>query len=218
MAPLLLTICLIESIAGSVNATYSHDANGNVITDNRKNLQIRYNLLNLTQNVSEQGVKKASYTWIADGTKAATKEENSSSQEGLSYLGSMVYSLSQGSYTLESVAFGEGVVFHQTGIYSPYYYTTDHLGSIRVMTDPAGSVVEQNDYYPFGERTEMGAQYPMLDKNRYKYNGKEEQTIANIGYLDYGTRFYDPTITRWLGVDPLCREILFYLTLCLLHQ
>ncbi|MDP3442217.1 MAG: RHS repeat-associated core domain-containing protein [Ignavibacteria bacterium] len=92
---------------------------------------------------------------------------------------------------------------HSTGTYTPYYHTTDHLGSVRVITTPTGTIAEQNDYYPFGERTNLGQQYQQLSTNRYKYNGKEEQTTGSLGYLDYGTRFYDPQIARWLRVDPL---------------
>ncbi len=87
-----------------------------------------------------------------------------------------------------------------------YYNTTDHLASIRVITDQAGTVAEQNDYYPFGKRTNTGEQYLLMPTNRYKFNGKELQTIANMEYLDYGARLYDPTIARWLSVDPLAEK------------
>ncbi len=87
-----------------------------------------------------------------------------------------------------------------------YYNTTDHLASIRVITDQAGTVAEQNDYYPFGKRTNTGEQYLLMPANRYKFNGKELQTIANMEYLDYGARLYDPTIARWLSVDPLAEK------------
>ncbi len=87
-----------------------------------------------------------------------------------------------------------------------YYNTTDHLASIRVITDQAGTVAEQNDYYPFGKRTNTGEQYLLMPTNRYKFNGKELQTIANMEYLDYGARFYDPTIARWLTRDPLADD------------
>jgi RHS repeat-associated protein len=42
---------------------------------------------------------------------------------------------------------------------------------------------------------------PYSDDNRYQYNGKEFEQVANL--LDYGWRWYDPVIGRWNGVDPL---------------
>jgi len=42
---------------------------------------------------------------------------------------------------------------------------------------------------------------PYSDDNRYHYNGKEFEQVANL--LDYGWRWYDPVIGRWNGVDPL---------------
>jgi len=42
------------------------------------------------------------------------------------------------------------------------------------------------------------------DDNRYQYNGKEFEKVANL--LDYGWRWYDPVIGRWNGVDPLAEK------------
>ena len=33
-----------------------------------------------------------------------------------------------------------------------HYFTTDHLGSTRLVTDASGNVLEQFDYLPYGER------------------------------------------------------------------
>ncbi len=36
------------------------------------------------------------------------------------------------------------------------YFLTDHLGSLRVIVDGTGKVLERNDYYPFeGETGEV---------------------------------------------------------------
>jgi YD repeat-containing protein len=44
----------------------------------------------------------------------------------------------------------------QTNPCQTCYLTTDHLGSTRVMTNPAGSAVSQHDYLPFGEEVPLG--------------------------------------------------------------
>ena len=81
------------------------------------------------------------------------------------------------------------------------YFLTDHLGSVRVIVDGNGEVLERNDYYPFGAR-QARSDYPQLAANRFKYNGKEEQVTGDLEWLDYGARMYDSGLGRWFGVDP----------------
>ena len=55
-----------------------------------------------------------------------------------------------------------------------HYFHTDHLGSVRAITNQSGETIEQNAYYPFGERHTFGNTYAQTP-NRFKYNGKEER-------------------------------------------
>ena len=93
------------------------------------------------------------------------------------------------------------------------WHVTDHLGSVRAVVDISGSspssvssaVLEQNRYYPFGERTgDESGRY--MEDNRYRFNAKEEQVIGDIGLIDYGARFYDPLMARWTTPDPLAEK------------
>ena len=71
------------------------------------------------------------------------------------------------------------------------------------------SVIEQNAYYPFGSRHTFGSTYAQTT-NRFKFNGKEEQTTGNLNYLDYGARMYDSNIGRWMVQDPLSEKYYAY--------
>jgi len=60
--------------------------------------------------------------------------------------------VSKGTKTHESVAFGGGRIRKSGSTYAVDYHITDHLGSVRAIVNASGTVVEQNDYYPFGAR------------------------------------------------------------------
>ncbi len=141
----------------------------------------------------------------ADGIKQRVADATGSN--GYLYLGTLVLSKSGESYSLASTGFGGGRIIGGAGNSClAYYYGTDHLGSVRVITDGSGSVVERNDYYPMGMRTATGNSYPQLAANLYKYNGKEVQTVGGLGFTDYGARMYDDFTGRWFVPDPLAEE------------
>ncbi len=201
----------ITSITGTNNgtaiasATYSYDNNGNATTDGLKNLQTTYNILNLPQMVSQNGTTKATYTWFADGSKYTALDN---AGNGYCYIGSLIYNTSANTTTtLESTDFSQGRIALSGNTQTIHYHHKDHLGSVRTITNGNGSVIEQNAYYPFGGRHTFGQSYAQATNNRYKFNGKEEQTIGNLDLLDYGARMYDTKIGRWHVQDPLAEEI-----------
>ena len=71
------------------------------------------------------------------------------------------------------------------------------------MSDEEGNVYERNNYYPFGLRWGVGSD---LGSNRYRFNGKEEQSVFGVPYIDYGARQYDPLVARWSAPDPLSEK------------
>ena len=163
--------------------------------DARKNLEYRYNLLNLLSEVKVAGTttSKAKYTYAADGTKLAVR----SGSNGFDYRGSFIYNATG---SLESVSFGDGRIVKNAddNSYLTNYHITDHLGSVRVILDASGGIQEQNDYYAFGGK-HSNENYEASTTNRFQFNGKEVQTTGDVGFLDYGARMYDSEIGRWFG-------------------
>ena len=82
------------------------------------------------------------------------------------------------------------------------YHVNDYLCSVRVVTDAAGDVLERNDYSGFGKRLESSTGI----LNRYRFSGKEEQTLTVPGWQDFGARMYDPDLARWTTPDPLADQ------------
>ena len=195
----------IYTPGNAATGTYSHDKNGNMLNDSRKNLNFEYNVLNLLSTVKTGTTLKASYTHLADGTKLRVRD---AAGNGFDYLGSLTYKKTSAGLQLESANFGSGVIranSSASGGFEVNYFLTDHLGSVRVIVDANGTVKERNDYYPFGAR-HARADYAQQGGNRYKYNGKEEQITGNTGFLDYGWRMYDNAIARWWVPDPIAGE------------
>ena len=113
----------------------------------------------------------------------------------------MIYASNSGNLQIESTAFVGGRInlveniINNTLSQDIQYHHTDHLGSVRAITNQSGETVEQNAYYPFGERHTFGNTYAQTT-NRFKFNGKEKQTTGNLGLLDYGARMYDSKVAR----------------------
>lgn len=67
-------------------------------------------------------------------------------------------------------------------------------------------IVQVDDYYAFGLTFNSYLRENATPQD-YLYNGKELQGELNLGWLDYGARMYDPTIARWMAVDPLAEKM-----------
>ena len=143
---------------------------------------------------------KATYTYLADGTKIKTIN---ASGVGYDYIGSFKYNRSNSNITLESVATAGGRTYKTSSGYEARYFVTDHLGSTRLVTNSSGTVLEQNDYMPYGERHTNSAL--AASTNPYLYNGKESQKDFGINYIDSEARF-QRLDGAFNSIDPLSEE------------
>lgn len=94
------------------------------------------------------------------------------------------------------------------------YYTADHLGSTRLITDFQGAVVERLDYFPFGEGLALGVNgrsslFPEYnagarpanpeDGESIKFTGKERDAETALDY--FLARYYSGTQGRFTSAD-----------------
>ena len=216
--------------AANEETEYTYDANGNMLTDSNKGItSIDYNVLDLPQcinvkpNVLGNSDNNVCYTYSADGTKLRSNYQKGNSQvlpykptpsssiktngmvtpmvrlleNNYYYCSNLVYNndrlstiLFDGGYA--SVDESGGIVMH--------FYVKDHLGSNRLVVDGNGNIEEVNHYYPFGAL--MGDRCG-VSRNKYKYIGKELDTMYGWNMQDHEARWYDPVLGRWMVTDPL---------------
>ncbi len=79
-----------------------------------------------------------------------------------------------------------------------FFYHTDHLGSVRLVTDGAGLVVSRYDYDSFGNIET--ASFVEGVANPYGFTAREYD--AESGLMFYRARYYDPGLGRFISEDP----------------
>jgi RHS repeat-associated protein len=102
------------------------------------------------------------------------------------------------------------------------YALKDHLGNTRLMfsdkdnngvisqhaNQELSEVSQENHYYAFGMAMEGNwMNTPSVLDNKYQYNGKELNEDFGLNWNDYGARFYDAAIGRWMTIDPLSEKM-----------
>jgi RHS repeat-associated protein len=75
---------------------------------------------------------------------------------------------------------------------------SDRLGSINLLTDASGNVVDKRTFDSFGNLLE---QTNPLVAFRYGYTGREFDAESGLHF--YRARYYDPGIGRFISVDPM---------------
>ncbi len=191
--------------SGNKRNEWEYDSNGNVTSanpDNNYPVTVEYNILNLPATVTLDDDYSYSNFYLADGTKLSVIDNYNT--EGILCYGPFRYDMNNGT-VIDISAPGGRAVPSGSG-YAMHYFTVDHLGSTRLVTDASGSVREQFDYLPFGELCQnSGLAVANQAKTDYLYTGKELQQFFGINWYDSFARF-QTTSGVFSSPDPLCEK------------
>ncbi len=75
----------------------------------------------------------------------------------------------------------------------------DHLESSNVLVDPAGGLINREEFSPYGE-TSFGS----FAKKRYRFTGMERDEESGLNYVHH--RALSPVLGRWISCDPLRKK------------
>jgi RHS repeat-associated protein len=82
-----------------------------------------------------------------------------------------------------------------------YFFTRDHLGSIREMTDNTGAIRFRGDYDPYGRQTQLQGDL----NSDFGYAGMYYHAASGLNLTYF--RAYDANLGRWLSKDPLAEQV-----------
>jgi len=205
-----LTITAIDSGSNSGTNTYhvalttsgssqspTHDANGNLTSDGTNGYF--YDAENRLLQITYPGSgNNSQFTYDALGHRVKIVERS-----GGSITATRQFVWLPGAAQPSEERDGSGAVvkrFYGLGQQiagTNYFYSTDHLGSVREMTDTSQVVQARYTYDPYGRTT--------------KVSGSMDADFQFAGYFAHGPsglnltlfRGYSPNLGRWLSRDPL---------------
>ena len=145
------------------------------------------------------GAAGYTYTYDGDGNRVRKSNGNTASSGTLYWYmtpGVVAESDLAGTLKSEYVFFdGERVARKDFPGNTVAYYFSDHLKTASVITDAAGTIKAESDYYPWGGEL----QFVNNDSNDYKFTGKKRDAETGLDY--FGARYYSNGLGRWISAD-----------------
>jgi RHS repeat-associated protein len=190
-----------NELTATSNASYTYDSNGNTLT-------------------KTVGSDTTSYTWDFENRLASVTLPNSGGTVSFSYdpFGRRIEKSSSAATSIfaydtdnliEETNSSGGVVARYTQTQNiderlamlrssaASYYNADGLGSVTSLTNSAGAAAETYTYDSFGKVTASSGSLT----NPFQYTGREMDPETGLYY--YRARYYDPSVGRFLGEDPI---------------
>lgn len=193
-----------------ISALYEYDANGNLKKDPYKGCTFTYNYLNLPEKITWSSAQYIEFIYDATGRKLRKIVTTGTTKTVFDYCDGIEYK--NGAFA--AIYHAEGRVVKENTAYQYQYTLRDHLGNGRVyFTDKTkNNIIDDSDilqdqtYYTFGGEIDYSNYTTAIDRNKYQYNGKELNDDFGLNLSDYGARWYDAAIGRWLSPDPLAEQ------------
>ena len=183
------------AVTGSGSKTLTYDSNGNFISDGTRALE--WDPLNRLTAVTN-GTHRSEFTYngLSQRVKIVEKDNGSvtSTKQFVWCPGdAQPCEERDGSNNVTKRFYPQGMQVGSTN----YYYTRDHLGSVRELTDNSGVVQTRYDYDPYGRRTKLSGS---LDAD-FGFTGHYYHQPSGLDLTLY--RAYDADLGRWISRDPI---------------
>ena len=213
------------SFAGGDNFTY--DDNGNVVRESRDGTFARslsYTPFNKVKTI-EKGNHKVTFAYGPERARYKRTDTRDGTTTTTLYLGSVEKVTHSGSlYAYKRyIAGGMALVTEKhetttgtdgtpavTETVTTEYLLRDHLGSVSVITDSLGMMLQELSYDPWGQRRVADTWQALsrlsvmnFDTSRTTRGYTGHEMVDAVGIVHMNGRIYDPRLGRFMQADPI---------------
>ncbi len=180
---------LTNAVTATTTNSYEWDAEDRLVritqlstNDSQLVSEFAYDGLNRLARIIEKtnGVAQSTNWFVWSGTERCEERDNTGA-------------------TVTKRFFSQGQINYQPSTLN-LFYTTDHLGSVREMTDSTGAVRVRYDYDPYGRVTQVVGDLAA----DFRYTGHYYHPVSGLHLAPF--RAYDADSGRWISRDPIQEE------------
>jgi RHS repeat-associated protein len=181
---------------GTAGSSLTYDANGNTLTDENGN-SYQWDALNRLTKITYPSGASSLFAYDGLSRRIQIVEENASgtltSTKNDLWIGQEIVEERDASGAVTKRFFPQGE--QQVG--TDYYYTRDHINSVREVVDGSGNIQARYNYDAYGRATLVSG----TNLATFQYTGDYAHQASGLELTQY--RAYDPNTGRWLSRDPL---------------
>jgi len=207
----------VRAVAGVKTASYCYDANGAMISGDGRT--ITWGAFGMPTRIVS-GLRTIDIVYGPDRARFKRVDTNETGTSTTHYVAGGAYETvtSAGKTVLKLTVAGVAVVINTSttpGVWTSeiQYLLTDHLGSVDVITNAAGAVVERLSFDAWGKRRTFdwkvyaaATPYPWQGKTITRGYTFHEQ-LDPVGLIHMNGRVYDPEIGRFLSADIAIQDL-----------
>ena len=199
----------VTSVAGSKNATYCYDLNGNMTSGDGR--AVVYSAFDKPEQILK-GLYTTIFRYGAGRARFEKTDVGPSGTTVTTYIGSAFYEEENGPSGLKKKHYiaGVAVLIDDGASTETHYLRRDHLGSVETITDEAAAVIERTSFDAWGKRraedwTQLANPQAYASATTPRgFTGHE--MLDGVGLIHMGGRVYEPELGRFLTADSFVQD------------
>ncbi len=179
------------------NQTLTYDPDGNLLNDGTQTYE--WDAANRLTAVNEAGNLRSEFTYDGLSRRVKIIEKSNgavTSTKNLLWCGTEICEERDASNNVTRRYYPQGMQLSG----SNYFYTRDHLGSIRELTDSSGVIQARYSYDPYGRRTKLSGSMAA----DFGFTGDYWHAPSHLALSLY--RGYNADLGRWISRDPVAER------------